>query len=73
MYVYFLIYLYNNSYFNFLGLLEDRPGVQIRGGRGVGDLGLPIYSLNDVEEDDEFPGKRFDNSNLIYTYTNRFA
>ncbi|XP_077284064.1 trafficking kinesin-binding protein milt isoform X2 [Arctopsyche grandis] len=52
------------------GLLEDRPGVQIRGGRGVGDLGLPIYSLNDVEEDDEFPGKRFDNSNLIFTYTN---
>lgn len=40
------------------------------------DLGMPMYSLNDVEEDDEYPtkiGKRYDSSNLVYTFTNRYV
>ncbi|KAL5280969.1 TRAK2 family protein [Megaselia abdita] len=55
------------------GLLEDRPGVKIRGGRDLGDLGMEIYSLSDVEEDfndDIAIGKRFQNSECIYTFTN---
>ncbi|GAB0090450.1 milt [Sergentomyia squamirostris] len=53
------------------GLLEDRPGVKIRGGRELDDLGLQTYSLSDVEEDaEEHPGKRFQQSGCIYTYTN---
>lgn len=53
------------------GLLEDRPGVKIRGGRGLEDLGLQVYSLSDVEEDiEDYPGKQFQPSGCIYTYTN---
>lgn len=55
------------------GLLEDRPGVKIRGGRDLGDLGMEIYSLSDVEEDfndDIAVGKKFQNSECIYTFTN---
>ena len=53
------------------GLLEERPGVTIRGGRGLDDLGLQIYNLSDVEEDinDELPGKQFEFSGCTYTYT----
>lgn len=53
------------------GLLEERPGVTIRCGRGLDDLGLQIYSLSDVEEDvDDLPGKQFQQSGCVYTYTN---
>lgn len=53
------------------GLLEERPGVTIRGGRGLEDLGLQTYSLSDVEEDaEEHPGKRFQTFGCTYTYTN---
>ncbi|XP_055689433.1 trafficking kinesin-binding protein milt isoform X2 [Lutzomyia longipalpis] len=53
------------------GLLEDRPGVKIRGGRELDELGLQTYSLSDVEEDaEEHPGKRFQPSGCIYTFTN---
>ncbi|XP_055549600.1 trafficking kinesin-binding protein milt isoform X3 [Wyeomyia smithii] len=53
------------------GLLEERPGVTIRGGRGLDELGLQTYSLSDVEEDaDEHPGKRFQTFGCTYTYTN---
>lgn len=53
------------------GLLEERPGVTIRGGRGLEDLGLQTYSLSDVEEDaEEHPGKRFQSFGCTYTFTN---
>ncbi|XP_055643608.1 trafficking kinesin-binding protein milt isoform X2 [Toxorhynchites rutilus septentrionalis] len=53
------------------GLLEERPGVTIRGGRGLEELGLQTYSLSDVEEDaEEHPGKRFQTFGSTYTYTN---
>ncbi|XP_052868113.1 trafficking kinesin-binding protein milt [Anopheles cruzii] len=53
------------------GLLEERPGVTIRGGRGLDELGLQTYSLSDVEEDaEEQPGKRFQSFGCTYTYTN---
>lgn len=53
------------------GLLDDRPGVSTRGGRGLDDLGLHLYSLEDVEEDaEEHPGKQYQTSNSIYTFTN---
>ncbi|XP_038110515.1 trafficking kinesin-binding protein milt isoform X4 [Culex quinquefasciatus] len=53
------------------GLLEERPGVTIRGGRGLDDLGLQTYSLSDVEEDaEEHPGKRFQSFGCTYTFTN---
>ncbi|KAM8716448.1 hypothetical protein ACLKA7_003341 [Drosophila subpalustris] len=55
------------------GLLEERPGVTIRGGRGLDDLGMQIYTLSDVEEDvsEEIGlGKQFEAPGCIYTYTN---
>ncbi|XP_033229928.1 trafficking kinesin-binding protein milt [Belonocnema kinseyi] len=54
------------------GLLEERPGVKTRGGRGLEDLGLETYTLTDVEEDEEYanPGKLFQDTGSIYTYTN---
>ena len=54
------------------GLLEERPGVKIRGGRGLADLGLETYTLTDVEEDEEYanPGKLFQDTGSVYTYTN---
>lgn len=53
------------------GLLEERPGVTIRGGRGLDDLGLQMYSLSDVEEDEEdLPGKSFQSYGCTYTFTN---
>ncbi|KAL1132533.1 hypothetical protein AAG570_010488 [Ranatra chinensis] len=53
------------------GLLEERPGVKIRGGTELEDLGLQMYSLCDIEEDDEVnPGKSFQDTSHIYTYTN---
>ena len=53
------------------GLLDERPGVTIRGGRGLDDLGLHLYSLDDVEEDEsDHPGKQYQTYGSIYTYTN---
>ena len=53
------------------GILEDRPGVKIRGGRELEDIGLQTYSLSDVEEDaEEQPGKRFQTYGCTYTFTN---
>lgn len=53
------------------GLFDERPGVTIRGGRGLDDLGFQTYSLSDVEEDaDENPGKQFQTNGGVYTYTN---
>ncbi|XP_076266762.1 trafficking kinesin-binding protein milt isoform X2 [Rhynchophorus ferrugineus] len=56
----------------FGGLLEERPGVKIRGGKELEDMGLECYGLSDLEEDEEYsnPGKLFDNSVHTYTYTN---
>lgn len=54
------------------GLLEERPGVTIRGGRGLDDLGMQVYTLSDVEEDiteDVTPGKQFGAGGCTYTYT----
>ncbi|XP_023163030.2 trafficking kinesin-binding protein milt isoform X2 [Drosophila hydei] len=55
------------------GLLEERPGVTIRGGRGLDDLGMQLYTLSDVEEDvseDLGMGKQFEAPGCTYTYTN---
>jgi trafficking kinesin-binding protein 1 len=54
------------------GLLDERPGVKIRGGRQLEDLGLELYSLSDLEEDEESinPGKSFQSTGSVYTYTN---
>ncbi|OXU20277.1 hypothetical protein TSAR_006684, partial [Trichomalopsis sarcophagae] len=54
------------------GLLEDRPGVKTRGGRALEDLGLETFTLTDVEEDEEYlhPGKLFQDTGFVYTYTN---
>lgn len=54
------------------GLLDERPGVTIRGGRGLDELGLQVYSLSDVEEDaDDLPmGKQFQSYGSVYTFTN---
>lgn len=56
---------------NLSGLLEERPGVTTRGGRGLEELGMQVYSLSDVEEDvEDYPGKQFQSSSCVYTYTN---
>lgn len=53
------------------GLLEERPGVKVRGGTELEDLGIQTYSLSDVEEDEELnPGKSFSDTGHIYTFTN---
>ncbi|XKL63214.1 hypothetical protein PGB90_005578 [Kerria lacca] len=54
------------------GLLDERPGIKTRGGAELEDLGLHIYSLTDVEEDEEIihPGKSFQQSGHVYTFTN---
>lgn len=54
------------------GLLDERPGVKIRGGRPLEELGLEMYTLSDLEEDEEYenPGKSFQNTGPIYTFTN---
>ncbi|XP_076750608.1 trafficking kinesin-binding protein milt isoform X1 [Xylocopa sonorina] len=54
------------------GLLEERPGVKTRGGRGLEDLGLVTFTLSDLEEDEEYtnPGKLFQETDSVYTFTN---
>ncbi|XP_054277002.1 trafficking kinesin-binding protein milt isoform X2 [Macrosteles quadrilineatus] len=54
------------------GLLEERPGVKIRGGLELEQLGLELYTLSDLEEDDEVshPGKMFQDTGSVYTFTN---
>nr|XP_022917392.1 trafficking kinesin-binding protein milt isoform X1 [Onthophagus taurus] len=54
------------------GLLEERPGVKIKGGKELEDIGLEQYGLSDLEEDEEYgnPGKGFDTSAPTYTLTN---
>ncbi|XP_025832122.1 trafficking kinesin-binding protein milt isoform X2 [Agrilus planipennis] len=56
----------------FSGLLEERPGVKIRGGKELEDMGVESYVLSDLEEDEEYsnPGKGFESSAPIYTLTN---
>lgn len=55
----------------FGGILEDRSGVAVRGGKTLDDLGLQIYSLEDVEEDEELvPQKRFQQSSTVNTFVN---
>lgn len=55
----------------FGGLLQDNERVKVRGEKGLDEFGLQTYSLGDVEEDvDEYlPGKHFESSSCIYTYT----
>uniref|UniRef100_A0A1A9VR71 Uncharacterized protein n=1 Tax=Glossina austeni TaxID=7395 RepID=A0A1A9VR71_GLOAU len=45
-------------------LLEERPGVTIRGGRGLDELGLQLYALNDIEED--VPNEQFEVSYFMH-------
>ncbi|XP_044002306.1 trafficking kinesin-binding protein milt isoform X1 [Aphidius gifuensis] len=54
------------------GLLEERPGVKTRGGRNLEDLGLQTFTLADLEEDEEYanPGKLFQDTGSVYTFTN---
>ncbi|XP_074031262.1 LOW QUALITY PROTEIN: trafficking kinesin-binding protein milt [Leptinotarsa decemlineata] len=56
----------------FGGILDERPGVKIRVGKELEDLGLESYALSDLEEDEEYtnPGKVFDTSVHTYTFTN---
>lgn len=52
------------------GIFEERTGVTVRGGRTLDDLGMQVYSLEDVEEDEELvPQKRFQQSSTVFTYT----
>ncbi|CAH0406563.1 unnamed protein product [Chilo suppressalis] len=50
------------------GLLEDQEGVGVRGSRSAAALGLRVYRLSDVEEDDDMP--RLPHSSYVYTFTN---
>ncbi|KAL0841965.1 hypothetical protein ABMA28_014191 [Loxostege sticticalis] len=50
------------------GLLEEQEGVGVRGSRSAAALGLRLYRLSDVEEDDDMP--RLPHSSHIYTFTN---
>jgi trafficking kinesin-binding protein 1 len=53
------------------GLLNENERVKVRGEKGLEELGMQLYSLEDVEEDfDDLPMKKFDSSSCIYTYTN---
>lgn len=53
------------------GLLHENERVKVRGEKGLEELGMQLYSLSDVEEDiEDHPGKQFDSSPCIYTYTN---
>lgn len=54
----------------FIGLLEDHEGVGVRGVRSATGLGLRLYRLSDVEEDDDMP--RLPHSSHVYTFTNRY-
>ncbi|CAG9096900.1 unnamed protein product [Plutella xylostella] len=49
------------------GLLEEQEGVGVRGQRSAATLGLRLYRLSDVEEDDE---PRLPYSAPVYTLTN---
>ncbi|XP_068629438.1 trafficking kinesin-binding protein milt isoform X2 [Battus philenor] len=53
---------------NMSGLLEDQEGVGVRGPRSATGLGMKLYRLSDVEEDDDMP--RLPHSSHIYTFTN---
>nr|XP_032514033.1 trafficking kinesin-binding protein milt isoform X2 [Danaus plexippus plexippus] len=53
---------------NMSGLLEEQEGVGVRGSRSAQSLGMRVYRLSDVEEDDDMP--RLPHSSHIYTYTN---
>lgn len=56
------------------GLLHENERVKVRGEKGLDELGMQLYSLSDVEEDiDDYPGKQFDSSPCIYTYTNSYV
>ncbi|XP_068220886.1 trafficking kinesin-binding protein 1 isoform X5 [Palaemon carinicauda] len=58
---------------NLAGLLEEREGVAIKGGAGIEQLKLDVYSMSDLEEDEpeeEHPGKRFMCTSGVFTYTN---
>ncbi|XP_063531688.1 trafficking kinesin-binding protein milt isoform X2 [Cydia strobilella] len=50
------------------GLLEEQEGVGVRGSRSTQALGLRLYRLSDVEEDDDMP--RLPHSSHVYTFTN---
>ncbi|XP_063377949.1 trafficking kinesin-binding protein milt isoform X3 [Cydia fagiglandana] len=50
------------------GLLEEQEGVGVRGSRSAQALGLRLYRLSDVEEDDDMP--RLPHSSHVYTFTN---
>ncbi|CAG5012635.1 unnamed protein product [Parnassius apollo] len=50
------------------GLLEEQEGVGVRGSRSAPGIGMRLYRLSDVEEDDDMP--RLPHSSHIYTFTN---
>ncbi|XP_072944263.1 trafficking kinesin-binding protein milt isoform X2 [Epargyreus clarus] len=53
---------------NMSGLLEEQEGIGVRGSRSAQALGLQMYRLSDVEEDDDI--LRLPHSSHIYTFTN---
>lgn len=59
----------NVTFVSYVGLLEEREGVGVRGARSAAALGLRLYRLSDVEEDDDMP--RMPQASHVYTLTNR--
>lgn len=56
------------------GLLNENERVKTRGEKGLDELGMQLYCLEDVEEDiEDLPMKQFDSSPCIYTYTNSYV
>ncbi|CAH1789722.1 unnamed protein product, partial [Owenia fusiformis] len=53
---------------NLGGLLEERPGVQVKGERKI-EFDEEMYALTDYEEDDATPGKGFERASSTFTYT----
>ncbi|KAI8435129.1 hypothetical protein MSG28_003506 [Choristoneura fumiferana] len=53
---------------NMSGLLSEQEGVGVRGARTAQALGLRVYRLSDVEEDDDM--LRLPHSSHVYTFTN---
>lgn len=51
------------------GILQDNAHIKVRGERRLEEFGLQTYSLSDLEEDEEHPGKQFESSS-VYTFTN---
>lgn len=51
--------------------MQENSHVKVRGEKRLEDLGVQFYSLSDLEEDiEDHPGKQFEHSACVYTFTN---